>query len=77
MYYSFYCVQIPKAEFKTLLRYIDGLQGNQRQVSVARMQDIVDRYQHTEDVGDKSAASSSGISKRMYKRAVAILRVLA
>ena len=60
---------------------MEGLQGNQRTAVEARMKDIVDRYQpdleakHKAD--EEEAQQSSTISKTVYKRAVAILRVLA
>ena len=73
--------QIPKHQFKILLCYMEGLQGNQRTVVAAKMKDIVDRYQP--DSGDKhegdekEAQKNSTISRTVYKRTVAILRVIA
>lgn len=58
-------VQVPKVEFKILLRYMEALKGNQRQMTVARAQGIVEKYQ-----------SAELVSERMHKRALKILKVL-
>lgn len=58
-------VQVPKVEFKILLRYMEALKGNQRQLTVARAQRIVEQYQRAESV-----------NKRVNNRALKILKVL-
>lgn len=63
-----YSIQVPKAEFKILLRYMEALKGNQRQLTVARAQQIVEKYRGIESVRT--------VDKRVYKRALKILEVL-
>lgn len=61
--------QVPKLEFKIVLRYLEGLQGNQLTRAVQRAQQILETYEEGRE--------DSGTSKKQYKRAVKILRVLA
>ena len=37
-------LQVPKSGFKTMLRYLSGLQGRQRELSMQKAQKIVDQY---------------------------------
>ena len=67
-------LQVPKRYFKILLGYMKGLQGNQRQATMAKAQAIVDRYR-IED--SNSPSPDANVSRRIYKRAFAILKVLA
>jgi len=46
-------MQVPKLEFKILLKYLEGLQGNQRQVAMERAQEVLEGYE-----GDCENASS-------------------
>ena len=66
MYVCTYTSQVPKAEFKILLRYMEALKGNQRQLTVARAQRIVSEFQ----------SEDSTVNNRMHKRALAVLKVL-
>ena len=63
--------QIPKAEFKVLLRYIEELKGNQRQLVITRAQAILSQGGRSSD-GDTTSRNRS----RIHKRARAILRAL-
>ena len=63
--------QVPKTAFKVLLQYMEGLKGKQRQLAVQRAQEVVGKYQ--EDTED---AEGSTVNRRMYKRALAVLKVL-
>ena len=63
-----YSIQVPKVEFKILLRYMEALKGNQRQLTVARAQQIVEKHRSIESVRT--------VDKRVYKRALKILEVL-
>lgn len=47
---------------------MEALKGNQRQLTVARAQQIVEKHQSTESVGT--------VNKRVYKRALKVLEVL-
>ena len=62
--------QIPKADFKILLRYIEGLQGNQRQVMAAKARGIVDSHCQSQDIENLTS------HKRVHKRALEILKIL-
>lgn len=37
-------MQVPKSGFKIMLRYLSGLQGHQRELSVQKAQKIVEQY---------------------------------
>ena len=62
--------QVPKAEFKVLLRYIKELKGNQRQLTLTRAQTILSQRDGSSD-GDTTSRN-----KRIHKRARAVLRAL-
>lgn len=59
--------KIPKTKFKILLRYLEPLKGNQRQLAIDRAHDILT---HNKD------CSSSKSSRMMGKRARAVLKAL-
>lgn len=63
--------QVPKAEFKVLLRYIEELKGNQRQLAITRAQAILGQRDGSSD-GDTTSRNR----RRIHKRARAILRAL-
>ena len=65
----FTALQVPKTEFKILLQYVEALKGNQRQLTVARAQEIINKARRDKDGG-------SNVDKRMYKRARAVLKFL-
>lgn len=66
--------QVPKAEFKILLQYMEGLKGNQRQLTVQRAQEVAGKYQR--DNEDSEHSEDSAVNRRMHKRALAVLKVL-
>lgn len=61
--------QVPKRDFKTLLLYLEGLQGRQKELAVERAQKFLEMYQ--------TETGECDVSKREYKRAVAVLRAIA
>ena len=62
--------QIPKADFKILLRYMEGLKGNQRQVAIVRAQEVAGRL----DGGRDADSEGSTVSRTVYKRSLAVLK---
>ena len=44
--------QVPRREFKVLLRYLEGLQGRQRQLCLERAQRTVEGYGRDEEPED-------------------------
>ena len=49
-------MQVPKLEFKILLRYLEGLQGNQKQLATEKGREVLEGYEG----GGESESSEFG-----------------